>query len=67
MITPDVWWWSTSEVCNDEGEVAKSVAGRGEGDFDNPSVSESGKLYEDCVSGVLKDGKGEDMASTSEG
>jgi hypothetical protein len=44
----------------------KSAAGRGEGDFDNLSVSGSGKLCEDCVSGVLKDCNGEDTASTSD-
>jgi hypothetical protein len=39
-----MWWWCISEACNDdEGEVAKSVADGGEGDFDNPSDSESGK------------------------
>jgi hypothetical protein len=40
-----MWWWCISEACNDDdddGEVAKSVADGGEGDFDNPSDSESG-------------------------
>ena len=40
-----MWWWLCgSEGCNGEGgDVAKSVADRGEGDFDNPFDSESGK------------------------
>lgn len=63
-----MWWRCISKACdNDEGELAKSVADRGEGDFDNLFDSESDKWHEDCVSEALRDGNGTDTVSTSVG